>query len=91
MNKKLAFIPASLIIAGALALTGCGVGQNMGLNRSMSAVPFAPAADGYTALHGALQDMVHVAQSAADRVDRVTELQFRKLVKDSITPTVYYV
>ena len=32
MNKKLALIPASLIIAGALALTGCGAGQSVDLN-----------------------------------------------------------
>lgn len=91
MNKKLAFIPASLIIAGALALTGCGAGQTVDLEGSDAATPSASATGDYTALHEALQAAVDVAQAAADRIEKAAELQFRKSVEDSISSPVYFV
>lgn len=73
MNKKLALIPASLAIAGALALTGCDAGQTVNLDESASAAPSASATSDYSALHEAIQAAVDVAQDAADRMEKAAE------------------
>ncbi len=59
MNKKLALIPASLLLASAVALTGCGSGQ--------TTEPSASPKD-YSATHEKLQKVVDGAKAAADRL-----------------------
>jgi len=69
MNKKLLFLPASLILAGTLALTGCGVGQTVNLDDAASAAPSPVSPEASGAIIDAIKAAGDAAKLAADTIE----------------------
>ncbi len=68
MNKKLLILPASLVLAGTLALTGCGVGQTVNLDDAASSAPSPISSEASGAIIDGIKAAGDAAKLAADTI-----------------------